>query len=36
MLKWEPDTTLDSGLRHTYNWIKERYHTRKMGRRVVE
>ena len=36
MLKWEPDTTLDSGLRHTYNWIKERYHTRKMGHRVVE
>jgi GDP-D-mannose 3', 5'-epimerase len=36
MLKWEPDTTLDTGLRHTYSWIKERYHARKKGHRVVE
>jgi len=36
MLKWEPNTTLDVGLRHTYNWIKDRYHTRKKGHRVVE
>jgi GDP-D-mannose 3', 5'-epimerase len=36
MLKWEPDTTLDTGLRHTYNWIKERYQARKKGHRVVE
>jgi len=36
MLKWEPDTTLNTGLRHTYDWIKERYHTRKKGHRVVE
>jgi GDP-D-mannose 3',5'-epimerase len=36
MLKWEPNTPLDTGLRATYKWIKERYHARKKGRRVVE
>jgi len=36
VLKWEPDTSLDTGLRHTYEWIREQYHARKAGRRVVE
>jgi GDP-D-mannose 3',5'-epimerase len=36
MLNWEPDTTLDAGLRATYKWIKEQYQARKKGRRVVE
>jgi nucleoside-diphosphate-sugar epimerase len=36
VLKWEPDTTLDEGLRATYHWIKEQYQERKKGRRVVE
>ncbi len=36
VLGWEPRTPLDRGLRETYNWIKERYHARKKGRRVVE
>ncbi len=36
VLKWEPHTSLDTGLRATYRWIKEQYHARKQGRRVVE
>jgi GDP-D-mannose 3', 5'-epimerase len=36
VLKWEPDTTLDQGLAATYKWIKEQYHKRKQGKRVVE
>jgi len=36
VLKWEPNTTLDVGLRHTYDWIKEQYHDRKQGKRTVE
>jgi GDP-D-mannose 3',5'-epimerase len=36
MLGWEPDTSLDTGLRATYKWIKEQYHARKKGIRVVE
>ncbi|HWH68595.1 MAG TPA: NAD-dependent epimerase/dehydratase family protein [Candidatus Sulfotelmatobacter sp.] len=36
MLQWEPNTTLDAGLRATYNWIKEQYEARKKGKRVVE
>src|SRR5947208_15837191 len=36
VLKWEPDTTLNDGLRHTYDWIKEQYYDRKQGRRTVE
>ncbi len=36
MLKWEPDTSLDKGLRATYKWIAEQYFARKKGRRVVE
>ncbi len=36
VLKWEPDTTLDDGLRATYHWIKEQFELRKKGGRVVE
>ncbi|MDE3067106.1 MAG: NAD-dependent epimerase/dehydratase family protein [Verrucomicrobiota bacterium] len=36
VLGWEPDTPLDKGLAVTYKWIKEQYHKRKMGQRVVE
>jgi GDP-D-mannose 3',5'-epimerase len=35
VLNWEPNTTLDVGLRHTYEWIKEQYCDRKHGKRVV-
>jgi nucleoside-diphosphate-sugar epimerase len=36
VLEWEPNTTLDKGLAATYKWIKEQYHNRKKGKRVVE
>jgi nucleoside-diphosphate-sugar epimerase len=36
MLKWEPNTSLETGLKATYAWIKEQYDARKKGRRVVE
>jgi len=36
VLKWEPNTSLDTGLRATYQWIKEQYDARKEGKRVVE
>src|SRR5262245_38537705 len=36
VLKWEPNTSLDKGLKETYDWIKEQYHARKKGLRVVE
>jgi len=36
VLNWEPDTTLDVGLRHTYDWIKGQYYSRKQGNHVVE
>jgi nucleoside-diphosphate-sugar epimerase len=36
VLKWEPNTTLDKGLAATYKWIREQYHNRKEGKRVVE
>ncbi len=36
VLHWEPDTTLDEGLRVTYKWIHQQYHSRKKGKRVVE
>ena len=35
VLKWEPNTPLDVGLRHTYNWIEQEYQARKQGLRVV-
>src|SRR6266478_2776202 len=35
MLRWEPDTSLDNGLRATFRWIKEQYQARKKGKRVV-
>jgi nucleoside-diphosphate-sugar epimerase len=36
VLGWEPNTPLDKGLAATYKWIREQYHNRKKGRRVVE
>jgi nucleoside-diphosphate-sugar epimerase len=30
VLSWEPNTTLDVGLPHTYDWIKEQYYSRKL------
>lgn len=36
VLKWEPDTPLDTGLAATYRWIGEQYRKRKQGKRVVE
>jgi nucleoside-diphosphate-sugar epimerase len=36
ILKWEPNTSLDTGLRATYKWIKQQYQARKKGQRVVE
>jgi nucleoside-diphosphate-sugar epimerase len=36
VLRWEPDTTLNKGLKVTYEWIKKQYLARKQGRRVVE
>lgn len=35
VLNWEPSTTLDVGLRHTYEWIKGQYYDRKQGKFVV-
>jgi GDP-D-mannose 3', 5'-epimerase len=35
VLRWEPNTSLDVGLRHTYEWIKEQYYSRKEGKLVV-
>jgi len=36
VLNWEPNTPLNAGLRATYEWVKEQYHARKRGKRVVE
>ena len=36
MLKWEPNTTLDTGLAATYKWIKQQLAARKAGKRVVD
>jgi nucleoside-diphosphate-sugar epimerase len=36
VLHWEPNTSLDVGLRATYDWIREQYFARKQGKRVVE
>jgi len=35
ILKWEPNTTLDVGLGHTYEWIRDQYYDRREGKRVV-
>jgi GDP-D-mannose 3',5'-epimerase len=34
VLKWEPSTSLDTGMAATYKWIKSQYTKRKMGKRV--
>lgn len=36
VLGWEPNTSLDRGLKETYDWISGQYHARKKGKRVVE
>jgi len=36
VLKWQPNTSLDTGLRATYQWIQQQYYDRKKGKRVVE
>ena len=36
VLKWEPNTTLNDGLRETFKWIRQQYEARKKGQRVVE
>jgi GDP-D-mannose 3',5'-epimerase len=36
VLNWEPNTPLDVGLRHTYEWIKEQYYSRKQANHAVE
>lgn len=35
VLKWEPDTSLDVGLRESFYWIKDQYSRRKRGQAVV-
>ncbi len=35
VLKWEPSTSLEVGLRETYYWIRDQYYVRKRGQRVV-
>lgn len=34
-LKWEPSTTLDEGLRYTFEWIKDQYYKHKQGQLLV-
>jgi len=36
MLGWEPNTSLDAGLKATYKWIAQQYSARKKGKQVVE
>jgi nucleoside-diphosphate-sugar epimerase len=36
VLGWEPSTPLSKGMAETYKWIKEQYHDRKQGKKVVE
>lgn len=36
VLNWEPNTPLDVGLQHTYEWIKEQYYSRKQANHAVE
>ncbi|ACU37562.1 NAD-dependent epimerase/dehydratase family protein [Actinosynnema mirum] len=35
LLGWEPGTTLDEGLRHTYRWIEEQVAAERAGERVA-
>jgi GDP-D-mannose 3',5'-epimerase len=35
VLKWEPDTSLRTGLRETYDWIRGEYARRKQGELIV-
>jgi nucleoside-diphosphate-sugar epimerase len=35
VLKWEPNTTLKTGLRETYHWISDQYSRRKQGQLIV-
>jgi len=35
VLKWEPDTTLRTGMEKTYGWINEQFDDRKAGKRVI-
>jgi GDP-D-mannose 3',5'-epimerase len=35
VLRWEPNTTLETGLRETYDWIREQYSRRKQGQLIV-
>jgi GDP-D-mannose 3',5'-epimerase len=36
VLNWEPSTSLEVGLRHTYDWIKDQYYSRELGDHAVE
>lgn len=35
MLNWEPDTKLRDGMEKTYAWIKQQYHDRAAGKKVL-
>jgi nucleoside-diphosphate-sugar epimerase len=35
VLSWAPNTTLDAGLRYTYDWIKGQYRKRQQGKLVL-
>ncbi|PYT77080.1 MAG: hypothetical protein DMG40_24785 [Acidobacteria bacterium] len=35
VLHWEPGTSLDAGLRATYDWIREQHEKRKKGLQVM-
>ena len=35
VLKWEPSTPLQEGMKITYAWIKDQYHLRKAGFRTI-
>ena len=35
VLNWEPDTSLEIGLRETYNWIRDQYSRREQGQLIT-
>jgi nucleoside-diphosphate-sugar epimerase len=35
VLNWEPNTTLNTGLRETYSWISDQYAKRKQGQLII-